>query len=119
MGLVELETTGDNKTFFDLETGEVVHLTPWKSTHNDDEEPDNDRSLKADDKGSIRSAFAHMATGGAAWAGGKDVDEVLKTRITEVDGKIKRMRMRIPHRAGDCLAGLVTNERRSGWPQTM
>lgn len=116
-GLVELETTGDNKTFCDLETGQFVHLTPWKSTHNDDEQSDDDLSLKADDKGSTKSAFAHMATGGAAWAGGKDVDELLKIRITEVDGKIKRTR--IPHRAGDCLAGLVTNERRSGWPQTI
>ncbi|KAL2037451.1 hypothetical protein N7G274_009731 [Stereocaulon virgatum] len=116
-GLVELETTGDNKTFFDSDTGEFVHIKPWKSTHNEDEESDDDRSLKADDKGSTKSALARMATGGAAWGGGNDVDEALKARISEVDKEIKRMR--IPHRAGDCLAGLVTNERSSGWPQTI
>ena len=116
-GLIELETTGGNKAFFDPETGQFVHLTPWKSTHSDGEESDDDHSLKADDKGSIKSALAHMATGGAAWAGGKDVDDMLKMKIREADKRIEKVE--IPQRAGDSLAGQVTNERLSGWPQTV
>ena len=116
-GLIELETTGGSKAFFDLETGKFVHLTPWKSTHNDGEELDDDHSLKADDKGSIKSALAHMATGGAAWAGGKEVDDMLKMKIRDEDKRIEKGE--IPQRAGDSLAGQVTNERLSGWPQTV
>lgn len=116
-GLIELETTGGNKAFFDPETGEFVHLTPWKSTHSDGEGSDDNHSLKADDRGSIKSALAHMATGGAAWAGGKEVDDMLKMKIREADRRIEKVE--IPQRAGDSLAGQVTNERLSGWPQTV
>ena len=110
-GLIELETTGDNKTFFDPETGEFIHLTPWKSPNKDDESND-DHSSKAATKGDITRTIPRMATGLAAWAGGKDIDDVVE-KITDAKNK------RIPQRAGDCLAGLVTNERPSGWPQTV
>ena len=110
-GLIELETTGDNRTFFDPETGEFIHLTPWRSPHKNDNDNNDDHSGKAATKGETPRALARMATGLAAWAGGKDVDDILAKEITDAENK------RYPQRAGDSLAGLVTNEPPSGWPQ--
>ncbi len=56
-GLIELETAGDNKTFFDPETGEFIHITPWKSTQ------DDDNSVKADDKGSVKRHWENVPWG--------------------------------------------------------
>lgn len=112
-GLIELETTGDNKTFFDPETGEFIHLTPWRSPHKNDNESNDDHSNKAATRGDITRAFARMATGLGAWAGGKEVDDVLVRKITDAENN------NIAQRAGDSLAGVVTNERPSGWPQTV
>ncbi len=74
--LIELETEGPNKTFFDPETGEFIHLTPWKSTG--DEEV---HGLKSEDKGSIKRAFATMTLGATGWAGGKDIDDQLAEEL--------------------------------------
>ena len=112
-GLIELETKGDNKTYFDPKTGEFIHLTPWKSPDKDDDESKDNHSGKAATKKDTTRAFARMATGLGAWAGGKDVDDALAREIADAENR------RIAQRAGDCLAGLVTNERPSGWPQTV
>ena len=116
-GLIELETTGDNRTFFDPETDDFLHFAPWKSTHSGEEDLDHNRLLKSTFEGSVKRALARMATGGAALAGGKKVDNTLQKKLTEADEKDESMR--IPQRAGDCLAGQVTNERPRGWPQTV
>ena len=110
-GLKELETTGDNRTFFDPETGEFIHLTPWRSPHKNDNESSDDHSGKEATKRGTPRALARMGTGLGALAGGKDVDKVLAKGITDAENK------KIPQRAGDSLAGLVTNEPPSGWPQ--
>ena len=112
-GLIELKTTGDNKTYFDPETGEFIHLTPWKSTHKDDDESKDSHSGNAATKKDTARAIARMATGIGAYAGGKGVDDALAREIADAENK------RIAQRAGDCLAGLVTNERPSGRPQTV
>ena len=112
-GLRELETTGDIKTYFDDETGEFIHLTPWKSPHKDDDESKGNHSGKAATNKDTMHAFVCMATGLSAWAGGKDIDDALAREIADAENK------KIAQRAGDCLAGLVTNERPSGWPQTV
>lgn len=112
-GLIELKTTGDNKTYFDPETGEFIHLTPWKSPHKDDNESNDDHSGKAATKKDTARAIARMATGLGAYAGGKGVDDALAREIADAENR------RIAQRAGDCLAGLVTNEQPSGWPQTV
>lgn len=112
-GLIELKTKADNKTYFDPETGEFIHLTPWKSPHKDDNEDKEHPSGKAATKKDTTRAFARMATGLGAWAGGKDVDDALAREIADAENR------RIAQRAGDCLAGLVTNEQPSGWPQTV
>ena len=112
-GLIELETTGDNKTYFDPETGEFIHLTPWKSPHKDDDESKDNHSGKAATKKDTARAIALMATGIGAYAGGKDVDDALAREITDAENR------RIAQRAGDSIAGLVTNENPSAWPQTV
>ena len=112
-GLIELETTGDNKTFFDPETGEFIHLTPWRSPQKRDNESNDNHSGKAATRGDTPRALVRMATGLVAWAGGKEVDDALMRKITDAENR------NIAQRAGDCLAGLVTNEQPSGWPQTI
>lgn len=122
-GLIELETKGVNKTFFDPDTGEFIHLSPWKSTHNDseDSEGEEDSYSKAKPKGKegVKRVLAQMATGGVAWAGGKRIDDAILEDFREVGKESEGSKERIPQRAGDCLAGLVTNEAPSGRPTSI
>ena len=106
--LIELETEGPNKTFFDAETGEFLHLTPWKSTG--DEEV---HGLKPDNKGSIRRAFAIMTLGGTGWAGGKSIDDQLAEEL-QANSKVEKK----PDepKAGDGITGDMINEHPSGKP---
>ncbi len=105
--LIELETEEPNKTFFDPETGEFIHLTPWKSTGVEEV-----HGLRPDGKGSIKCAFATMTLGATGWAGGKSIDdqlaEELQANSTGVD--------REEHNAGDSTTGNTLNPRRSGKP---
>ena len=99
--LIELKTEGPNKTFFDPETGEFLHLTPWKSTGNDEV-----HGLRPDRKGSIRRAFAMMTLGGAGWAGGKSIDDQLAEEL--------QAGSKIVAQAGDGITGDLINEAPSG-----
>lgn len=119
-GLIELETTGGNKTFFDPETGEFIHITPWKSTQDG-----NDGSVNGDDKGSVNRAVPKIFSGAFALAAGKQVDAAVKTKSEETTkgtaverwgGEMMQRRHR-PHQAGDCVTGGATNETPSGRPQ--
>ncbi len=118
-GLIELETAGDNKTFFDPETGEFIHITPWKSTQ------DDDTSVKADDRGSVKRAIGKMFPGGMALGGGKAVGDAVKDKTEEVakSTTIERwhdemiQRKGVPQQAGDCMTGDLTKEAPSGRPQ--
>ena len=101
--LIELKTEGPNKTFFDPETGEFLHLTPWKSTGNDEV-----HGLRPDSKGSIRRAFAMMTLGGAGWAGGKSIDDQLAEEL-QANSKIFTQ-------IGDGITGDLINEAPSGKP---
>ena len=107
--LIELETEGPNKTFFDPETGEFIHLTPWKSTG--DEEI---RGLNPDRKGSIKRAFAQMTLGATGWAGGKNIDDQLAEEL-QANGKSgeKELSLQEP---GDCVTGIKINKDPSGKP---
>ena len=101
--LIELKTEGPNKTFFDPETGEFLHLTPWKSTGNDEA-----HGLTPDRKGSIRRAFAIMTLGGAGWAGGKSIDDQLAEEL--------QASSKIVAQIGDGITGDLINETPSGKP---
>ena len=110
--VIELPAKGKTKNFFDPNTGEYIHLAPWKSTEYEDENSDDEDISK----GEIRKAFAQMTTGAVALAGGKNIDDVF---LEEMEKWAVPQKQAVPQRAGDCLAGLVTNEYPSGRPQTV
>ena len=101
--LIELKTEGPNKTFFDPETGEFLHLTQWKSTGNDEV-----HGLRPDRKGSIRRAFAMMTLGATGWAGGKSIDDQLAEEL--------QANSKVVAQAGDGITGDMINEMPSGKP---
>ena len=105
--LIQLETEGPNKTFFDPATGHFIHLTPWKSTG--DEEV---HGLQPDGKGSIKHAFALMTLGATGWAGGKNIDDQLAEEL-QANSKVKEKDLGEPQ-AGDWI--IPTNEAPSGKP---
>lgn len=107
--LIELETEGPNKTFFDPETGEFIHLTPWKSTGNEEV-----HGLKPDGKGSIKRAFAQMALGATGWAGGKNIDDQLAEELQANSKGVERDSSTL--KVGDCITGHLANEVPSGKP---
>ena len=107
--LIELETKGPNKTFFDPETGEFIHLTPWKSTG-----AEEIHGLKPDGKGSIKRAFAQMALGATGWAGGKSIDDQLVEELQA--NSIGVEKKPDEPKAGDGVTGDLLNDRPSGKP---
>lgn len=108
--LIELETEGPNKTFFDPETGEFIHLTPWKSTG--DEEV---HGLRPDSKGSTKRALAQMTIGATGWAGGKNIDDQLAEEL-QTNSRGVKAEESTRHQAGDCVTGDMANEVPSGKP---
>ena len=76
-GLIELETTGGNKTFFDQDTGEFIHITPWHAP------PDDLNPVEGDKRGSVKRAIAKMFSGGTALGAGKVVGDAVKTKVDE------------------------------------
>ena len=111
--LIELETKGPNKTFFDPETGEFIHLTPWKSTG--DEEV---HGLRPDGKGSIKRAFAQMTLGATGWAGGKSIDDQLAEELQANSMGMEKDELEEP-KAGDCITGNTVLEPPSGRAATV
>lgn len=107
--LIELQTKGPNKTFFDPETGEFIHLTPWKSTGTEEA-----HGLKPDGKGSIKRAFAQMTLGATGWAGGKSIDDQLAEELQA--NSIGVEKKPDEPKAGDGVTGDLLNERPSGKP---
>ena len=108
--LIELRIKGPNKTFFDPETGEFIHLTPWKSTG--DEEV---HGLKPDGKGSIKHAFVKMTLGASGWAGGKSIDDQLAEEL-QANSKGLEEQESSSHDVGDCITGHLTHKAPSGQP---
>ena len=108
--LIELETEGPNKTFFDPETGEFIHLTPWKSTGYEDV-----HGLKPDGKGSTKRALIQMTLGGAGWAGDKNIDDQLAEELQANSKSVESDKLK-QHQAGDCVTGDMANKAPSGKP---
>ena len=106
--LIELETEGPNKTFFDPGTGEFIHLTPWKSAGGEES-----HGLKPDGKGSTKRALAQMTLGGTGWAGGKNIDDQLAEELQAYSKGVEKKDSE-SHKAGDCITGHMVNEVPSG-----
>ena len=115
VNLIELETAGLNKTFFDPETGEFIHLTPWKSTRTGaDDDDDEIHGLRPDGKGSIKRAFAQMTVGAIGWAGGKGIDDQLAEELQANSKGEKEKELEEQPKVGDCVTADMTNEAPSG-----
>ena len=101
--LIELKQTGQKRTFEDPDTGEILHLSPWKSRKQSQEDEDSDESL---DEGEIPKRIAQMGVGSAVLGGGTAAEEQLHKKA-QAESEKK------PQQMGDSLAGLVTNEQLS------
>lgn len=105
-GLIELKPTKNTKNFLDPNTGVSYHMSPWKSTHDGDEDGKLSLHFKSKPEGTVKHAILGMSVGGAALANGKTLED----KIAQVLEK----KVHVPQRAGDCLAGEVTNEAPTG-----
>ncbi|KAL9629004.1 MAG: hypothetical protein Q9164_007062 [Protoblastenia rupestris] len=114
-GVIELPARGKTRNFFDPKTGEFIHLAPWRSTHDEEKES----GVKIKERRKAKPALAQMATGAGALAGGKNADDLFLEELQDtVIPKIPQKK-KIPQRAGDCFAGLVTNEAPTGKPHML
>lgn len=99
-GLIELKRTGDTRNFFDPDTGETLHLSPWKSRK---ESRDDDEGNEHLNKGAVRQTIAQMGVGSAVLGGGTAAEEPLHEHAQTKSHKH-------PQQMGDLLAGIVTNQ---------
>ncbi|MCJ1466964.1 hypothetical protein MMC07_005586 [Pseudocyphellaria aurata] len=132
-GLLELRSTDSTRHFLDPNTGEFIHLTPWKSIPDGG---DKDSTSRAKLKhGDIGHAVAKLGVGSAAFSskqvdwetlarekkkrskglkGIKDEGEKKLTKeIKEIKEK-KDAKDKAPPRAGDCIN--LTNEAPTAMP---
>ena len=117
-GLIELNVRGKRKAFFKPSTGEFFHIPQWKSTHSEDEDSSDEERMKrkAEEKNSTHRALGQMVAGGVSWSLGRRLDDKLAEKLEEKNHHSFRQP---PQRAGDCLAGEVTNEWPTGRPTTV
>lgn len=132
-GLLEFRSSDSTKHFLDPNTGELIHLTPWKCPDGGDK----DSTAKVKPKhGDVSHVVAKLGAGSAAFTF-KQVDEKtledkkkfskwrneakeewerkLAKEIKEMMKK-KDVKDKSPLRAGDCVTGDITNEAPSGQP---
>lgn len=99
-GLVELQVNANTKAFLKLETGEFFHVKHWQHEHNDDSGSSSGGKPPLSIEG---ECFPQKGPVASALAKGKAVRNKCIGHAT--------------HQAGDCLAGLMTNEYPTGKPQ--
>ena len=102
-GLIELKQTNGTRNFLDPETGETLHLAPWKSTHDSSEEEEEQDPFEKLEKGTIQRKLTEMSIGSAILGGGLAAE----TSLHEKAQAEKRKQLQ---QMGDSLAGLVSNE---------
>lgn len=107
-GLIELKSRDSTKHLLDPDTGEVIHISPWKSTYDDKENRSTKVKLKS---GTVGRAIAQMSVGSAAFVS-RQIDE----KIMAKDKKEKKEKELIPPQAGDCVTGMITNDTPTGKP---
>ena len=113
--LVELQINRNTIAFFKPQTSELFHLKHWGGQHSDYSDSSSDR----DNPVSLEGDFIAPASPGAsALAKGK---AVRGKWMEELQLECENWRTKHPHatlqQAGDCLAGLSTNEPPTGRPQ--
>ncbi|KAG6988515.1 hypothetical protein G7Y79_00072g097770 [Physcia stellaris] len=101
-GLIELKQSNGTRNFFDPDTGETLHLAPWKSTHDSSEEEDEEH-LDHLEKGTIQRKLTEMSIGSAMFVGGNAAETAIHEQA-QAEKKKQSQQM------GDSLAGLVSSE---------
>ena len=113
-GLIELQLNGKTKAFLSTDSGVFFRLKHWKGHHSDDSDSssDTDTLLGNVDDFARKPGAAVLAKGRAA----KD------KWIEELELATESWHNRHSHpmqQAGECLAGLLTNERPGSKPQNI
>ena len=102
-GLIELKQTNGTRNFLDPETGETLHLAPWKSTHDSSEEEEEQEPFEKLEKGTIQRKLTEISIGSAILGGGMAAE-------TSLHEKAQAEKRKQSQQMGDSLAGLVSNE---------
>lgn len=102
-GLIELKQTNGTRNFIDPETGQTLHLAPWKSTHDSSEEEEEQDPFEKLEKGTIQRKLTEMSIGSATLGGGTAAEISLHE-------KAQAEKRKQSQQMGDSLAGLVSNE---------
>lgn len=114
--LIELQMNGNTQAFFKLETGEFFHLKHWKHQHNDDSDSSSDNDNPVSNG---KNKFAEARPADSALAKGKAFKDKWIEELQLESEKWHVRHLHATQQAGDCLAGLVTNEIPTGKPQTV
>ena len=85
------------------DTGEIFHLSPWKSTHDSSKKEDVENPFENLEKGTVLHKTTQMSIGSAILGGGKAAETSLHEKA-QAESKHR------PQQMGDSLAGLVSNE---------
>ena len=101
--LIELKRTDKTRNFLNPDTGETLHLSPWKSRKESRDDNDDNDDKQDVDKGDVLHTIAQMGVGSAVFRGGTAAEKPLHE-------KAQAEPHRHPQQTGDTLAGLVTNE---------
>ena len=114
-GLVELQFNGKTKAFLNIDTGVFFRLKHWKGLHSDDSDSSSDIDTLLGSVGDL----ARRKPGAAVLAKGRAAKDKW---IEELQLATESWHNRHSHpvqQAGDCLAGLLTNERLGSKPRNI
>lgn len=99
-GLIELKRKNGTRNFLVPETGETLHLSPWKSRKESRDDEDEDGEL---DRGDVSRVITQMGVGSAVFGGGAAAERALHEQAQAEPNQH-------PRQMGDTLASLLTNE---------
>ena len=114
-GLIELQYNGKTKAFLNIDSGVFFRLKHWKDQHRDDSDSSSDSDTLL---GNVNN-YARRNRGAAVLAKGRATKDKW---IEELQLATERLYNRHSHpkqQAGDCLTGLLTNERPGLRPQNI
>ena len=112
-GLIELQFKGKTKAFLSIDTGVFFRLKHWKGQHSDDSDSTSDTDTLL---GNVDD-FARRKPGAAVLAKGRAAKDKWIEELQLATESWHNRRLHPMQQAGDCLAGLLTNERPGSKPQ--